>query len=266
MGKKYRDLCSVYTKPFFICLALSFFAQAVGTSAFLYYGSEIFYETQADLDEIEEREESAIILDDFILGFFVLGNLISAFVIIKAGRKLMMLVSLPFAFVSLLLLAYTMKEANYGDDDDSNEDDKQAYRHVERVYFIIVVCVYITSIAIGLSTTVWGITSEILPNYLLATGSACSQSFGWIVNFGINTFFLDILDDPQGRWIVFLVLAGMVALAIIFVAIFVPETVNKSAKENLTDMYGKEYLHQQRKVLRKEYGIFDVEVKQPVIK
>ena len=128
MGKKYRDLCSVYTKPFFICLALSFFAQAVGTSAFLYYGSEIFYETQADLDEIEEREESAIILDDFILGFFVLGNLISAFVIYKAGRKLMMLVSLPFAFISLLLLAYTMKEANYGDDDDSNERPKKHFK------------------------------------------------------------------------------------------------------------------------------------------
>jgi len=36
----------------------------------------------------------------------------------------MMLIALPVAFVALLLLAYTMKEANYGDDDDQNEDDK----------------------------------------------------------------------------------------------------------------------------------------------
>jgi len=81
MGKKYRDLCGTYKYPLFICLGLAFFAQAVGTSAFLYYGAEIFYETQADIDGIEERQESAIILDDFVLGFFVLGNLISAFVI-----------------------------------------------------------------------------------------------------------------------------------------------------------------------------------------
>jgi hypothetical protein len=59
-----------------------------------------------------------------VLGFFVVGNLISAFVIYKAGRRLMMLIALPVAFIALLLLAYTMREANYGDDDDQNEDDK----------------------------------------------------------------------------------------------------------------------------------------------
>jgi len=36
----------------------------------------------------------------------------------------MMLVALPVAFVALLLLAYTMKESNYGDDEDPVEDDK----------------------------------------------------------------------------------------------------------------------------------------------
>jgi MFS family permease len=124
MGRKYSDLFSVYTKPLFICLGLAFFGQAVGTSAFLYYGAEIFYETQADVDGIEERQESAIILDDFVLGAFVIGNLISAFVIYKAGRKMMMLIALPFAFVSLLLLAYTMKETNYGDEEDPDEGAK----------------------------------------------------------------------------------------------------------------------------------------------
>lgn len=39
----------------------------------------------------------------------------------KTGRKKMMLWSLPFAFVSLLLMAYTMKESNYGHADDSDE-------------------------------------------------------------------------------------------------------------------------------------------------
>jgi hypothetical protein len=124
LGRKYKDLCTVFAKPLWICLGLSFFGQAVGTSAFLYYGAEIFYETQADLEGIDERQESALILDDFVLGAFVIGNLISAFIIYKAGRKLMMLIALPFAFVALLLLAYTMKEANYGDDEDTDEGVK----------------------------------------------------------------------------------------------------------------------------------------------
>ena len=141
----------------------------------------------------------------------------------------MMLWSLPFAFVSLLLLAYTMKEANYGEE-GAVEEEKNAYRHVERVYFTAVVVVFTLSISIGLSSTVWSITSEILPNYLLAIGSSLTQTFGWIINFIINTFFLDALEDPVGKWVVFIVFACMVLLAIAFVAIFVPETVGKSTR------------------------------------
>jgi MFS family permease len=179
-----------------ISLGLAFFSQAVGISAFLYYGSEIFMMTQADVDGIDEHEESAVILDDFIIGAFILGNLLSAFLIYKLGRRRMMLISLPITLISLLLLAYTMRESNYGDDNDDVEDLKQAYRHLERTFFIIVIVIYTLSVSIGLSTTVLGITAEILPSYLLSTGSAMTQSFGWVINFLINTFFLDILDDP----------------------------------------------------------------------
>jgi len=151
--------------------------------------------TQADVDGIDEHEESAVILDDFIIGAFILGNLLSAFLIYKVGRKRIMLFSLPITLISLLLLAYTMRESNYGDDNDQVEELKQAYRHMERIYFIIVIVIYTLSVSIGLSTTVLGITAEILPSYLLSTGSAMTQSFGWVINFLINTFFLDILDD-----------------------------------------------------------------------
>tara|TARA_B110000285_G_scaffold202218_1_gene237399 strand:+ start:354 stop:692 length:339 start_codon:yes stop_codon:yes gene_type:complete len=112
MSKKYEDLFFVYRKPFLICLGLAFFSQAAGTSAFLYYGAEIFFQTQADVDGIDERHEGAIILDDFVLVAFVIGNLISAFLIMKAGRRQMMLWSLPGAFVSLCFLSWTMKESN----------------------------------------------------------------------------------------------------------------------------------------------------------
>jgi len=220
--------------------------------------------TQADVDGIDEHEESAVILDDFIIGAFILGNLVSAFLIYKLGRKKIMLFSLPITLVSLLILAYTMRESNYGDENDG-DDLKQAYRHMERTFFIIVIVIYTLSVSVGLSTTVLGITAEILPSYLLSTGSSLTQSFGWVFNFLINTFFLDILDDPQGRWIVFLVLAGNTALAILFVIFVVPETIGKSAKENLNDMLGKEYLHKQRKILRKQFDILDIEIKVPEI-
>lgn len=265
MSKKYEDLFFVYRKPFLICLGLAFFSQAAGTSAFLYYGAEIFFQTQADVDGIDERHEGAIILDDFVLVAFVIGNLISAFLIMKAGRRQMMLWSLPGAFVSLCFLSWTMKESNYGEE-EAEVDEKNGYRHMERVYFTITIVIYTLCVSIGLSTTVWSITSEILPNYLLAIGSSLTQSFGWIINFIINTFFLDALEDPVGRWVVFLVFAVMVALAILFVALCVPETVGKSTRSNLAEMLGKDYIHKQTKKLRKEYDIIDIEVKEPEIR
>lgn len=42
----------------------------------------------------------------------------------NTGRKKMMLYTLPLAFVSLLVMGYTMREANYGDDDDQDEAHK----------------------------------------------------------------------------------------------------------------------------------------------
>jgi len=175
-----------------------------------------------------------------------------------------MLLSLPIAFISLLLLAYTMKEANEGDE-GAPEEDKNAYRHLERAYFTAVVVVFTLSISIGLSSTVYCISSEILPNYLLAIGSSLTQTFGWIINFIINSLFLDALEDPVGKWVVFLVFAGMVLLAFVFVAIFVPETVGKSTRQNLNDMLGKNFIHKQTKSLRKEFDIIDIEVKIPEI-
>ena len=77
--------------------------------------------TNADVDGIDEKHESAIILDDFVLVAYVIGNLISAFLIMYSGRRIMMLWSLPFAFISLLLIGYTMKESNYGHEDDEEE-------------------------------------------------------------------------------------------------------------------------------------------------
>lgn len=65
---------------------------------------------------------------------------------------------------------------------------------------------------------------------------------------------------------IFLVFAAMVALAMLFVIFFVPETVGKSPRQNLAEMLGKEVMHTQRKILRKEYDIIDVEVQNPNVK
>ena len=62
--------------------------------------------------------------------------------------------------------------------------------------FIGFLVIYMLAISVGLSTTVWSITSEIIPNYLLATASSAIATIGWLINFVINSIFLNIVDDP----------------------------------------------------------------------
>jgi hypothetical protein len=74
---------------------------------------------------------------------------------------------------------------------------------------------------------------------------------------------LDFLDDAQGKWYVFLILAFNTVLAYLFVWFFVPETIGKNIKENLLEILGQEnpdYRRQQVK-MRKDYEIKFVSVK-----
>ena len=259
-AKKWGDLFSTYAKPFFISIGMSTFAQLIGISAFLYYGSDIFEQAGNDLEGIQEREEASDILDNFVVGTYVFGNIISAIIIPLTGRKWILTVGLPTIFVSLLGLSYTMHEANYGDQNDSDKLDQEEYKHTDRAAFLFFLMLYVLAASIGFSGAVSGITSEIIPNYLLGTAVSLSSFTGWITNFIINLFFLDFLDDPQGKWYVFLILAFNVVLAYLFVTLCVPETINKTIKENLIQIIGPEYKKQQVK-MRKEYNIKFVNVK-----
>jgi len=116
------------------------------------------------------------------------------------------------------------------------------------------------AISIGLSGTIFGITSEILPNYLLAQATSLIATFGWLFNFAVNSVFLTILDDKDGKWYIFIILGSFCLFTLIFVAVFVPETIGNSVKDNLTMLIGKEALDRKRSQLRREYGIKDLDV------
>jgi MFS family permease len=107
------------------------------------------------------------VLDNFIIGGFVLGNLISAYLILGVGRRWVVLTALPVAFVTAFILSFTMHESNFGKEDEYS-DVKEDYRHLERAIFLLFLNIYMLAISVGLSNTVWSITSEILPGYLLA--------------------------------------------------------------------------------------------------
>lgn len=102
--------------------------------------------------------------------------------------------------------------------------------------------IYVLAIAIGLSATIWAVKLEIIPSYLLSHVTGFSMTLGWLLNFAINSVFLNILDDPDGRWIIFVIVAVFALIALLFVGFCVPETVGKSVHENLCQLIGEEEL------------------------
>jgi MFS family permease len=88
---------------------------------------------------------------------------------------------------------------------------------------------FIASHAIGQGAVIWVFLSEIFPNKIRALGQSFGASVHWIfagVITLITPVFLDerdgiLKDDP---WIIFLFLAGMMVLQLIWVLTRMPET------------------------------------------
>lgn len=128
--------------------------------------------------------------------------------------------------------------------------------------------VYVLAITVGLSSTMFAITVEITPNYLLAFVMGNSLSFGYLLNFVINSVFLNILDDPKGRWILFIVLAVFSGLAFLFVWLVLPETAHSSVKQNLETLIGEKELRERRREIQgREQIISEIDlIKSPRIR
>jgi len=261
IARKYSDLITVYWKPLLLCIGLAFFSQALGTSAFLYYGAEIFLETGADPAGETDHEHGADTLDNITIVTFVFGSFISigtASMIPTVGRRNVLLVALPIVLAAQCGLAYTMYMSNYGDSEDNNNGDhadQDEFKEMERFLFIIFLVVFMFTVATGLAPAVWGLASDVTPPYLLTTACAICGCIAWLTNFALNSVFLDAIDDPNGRWFVFLILAGITAGAYAYARWVLPDTAALSTRECLIDIIGKEKYFEEMAKLYEESGL-----------
>jgi len=94
-----------------------------------------------------------------------------------------------------------------------------------------------------------------MPRYLIATLTTFTSMIGWAANFVLNSVFLNAIDDENGRWIIFIVLACLSFLAYLFVMTCVPDTSGKDVREMLRIILGQEKYDQMERDLHKEHDI-----------
>jgi len=124
------------------------------------------------------------------------------------------------------LLADCMYEANYAGTAADGES-REAVRHSQREMFIGALVVLLLAISIGVTGIAFTLAAEVFPNYLFGTAVGFVAAIGWFVNFGINMVFLDVLNDADGRWYIWLILCLVAIITCVFVYFVAPETKGK---------------------------------------
>ena len=89
---------------------------------------------------------------------------------------------------------------------------------------------FIASFAIGVGGTGWLIQGEVFPTAVRGRAAAACASVNWLANFVIVQWF-PTLNTAIGLAWVMVILASLAVLAVIFVAVFLPETKQVSLEE-----------------------------------
>ena len=193
-----------HARILWLAFFIAFFNQLSGINFILYYAPEI-------LARIGLGAKESLLNSIAIGGTNLIFTFVGLYLIDRLGRKTLMIIGSIGYIGSLSMVAWCFKT--------------QAGPGLLMLFLLL----FIASHAIGQGAVIWVFLSEIFPNKIRALGQSFGASVHWIfagVITLITPVFLDerdgiLKDDP---WIIFLFLAGMMVLQLIWVLTRMPET------------------------------------------
>ena len=88
---------------------------------------------------------------------------------------------------------------------------------------LLILLVYVACYSLSISSLFWLMSAEVFPNRLRGAGASASTVANWSANLLVTVTFLSMIDAVGKSW-TFWIYAIFAALAILFIARFVPET------------------------------------------
>ncbi len=187
-------------------IGLSFFGQMTGVNIIVYYGPTILKNAGFALDSALQFQV-AIGLINFIF------TIIALWKIDKWGRRPLLIGGMAATFVSLLIIATLFTfEATSG------------------MWIVIMLCVYMASLALSINAVIWVLIGEIFPNRIRGRAMSIATFANWSTNF-ITAFMFPWYVAKIGMNAGFFTFAAMCLIATIFFYRYVPETKGKSLEE-----------------------------------
>ncbi|XP_017878262.1 facilitated trehalose transporter Tret1-like [Ceratina calcarata] len=207
-------------KAFIIAYGLMLFQQLSGVNAVIFYTSSIFGKAGSSLSSGSST---------MIVGAMqVVAAFVSSLVVDRAGRKILLLVSIIF----MCLSSCTLGVYFYLDD------------HAERATVdsitwlpLVSVCVFIIMFNMGFGPVPWTMVGELFAPEVksVVAGSACL--FNWLLAFIVTKFFSN-LSTGMGLGPTFWLFSGICLIGCAFVGILVPETKGKSLEQIQRELNG----------------------------
>lgn len=204
----FRDLVQPrFRKPLLVGIGLAVFQQVTGVNTIVYYAPTIF-------QMVGFGSAGHAILATFLIGFVgLLTTIVSMFLVDKAGRRLLLLISIGGMGISLVHLALTLSGA-----------------HPAKWMVLTDILVYLAAFDIGLGPVFWLLISEIYPTTVRAEAMSLATMANWGSNFLVAATFLSLVDHLGMRGS-FLLFAGLCFVAFLFAAYLVPETRGRTLEQ-----------------------------------
>lgn len=199
-------------------LTLAVVQQFGGINTIIYYAPTIIQQTGLNAS-------NSIFYSVFIGVINLVMTLIAIRLVDRAGRRVMVLVSLALMAVSIFMLGLAFVVG------------------MNSVLTLLFMVIYIAAYAGGLGPVFWTLLGEIFPPSVRAEGSSVATAVNWVSNFIVSLAFLP-LAAAIGQGETFWIFAGICVLAFFFVGRYLPETKGRGP-EQIEEALKARFRHEQ---------------------
>ncbi|VAH23069.1 unnamed protein product [Triticum turgidum subsp. durum] len=202
-----------FRMPLILGIGLLVLQQLSGINAILFYASSIFKAagiTNSDL------------ATSGLGGIQVLATLVTTWLLDRAGRRILLIISSAGMTISLLAVAviFFIK--------DTVSQDSHMYYILSMVSLLAIVA-YVIAFSFGMGAIPWVIMSEILPVSIKSLAGSFATLANWLTSFGITMTANLLLSWSAGGTFVSYMLVS--AFTLVFVILWVPETKGRTLEE-----------------------------------
>lgn len=208
---KLSELCQRrYAFPFTIGIGLLVLQQLTGVSGVMFYNTSIF-----EAAGITSANAAS-------LGLAVVQVVLTAFIawlIDKAGRRILLMISSAGMAISLIVIAFAFYMKIH----------MSAVSNMASILALIGLLAYIIAFSLGMGAIPWIIMSEILPTNVKGIAGSVATLANWALSWAVTMTINLLLEwSTVGTFSLY---ALFTAITFIFVVLCVPETKGKTLEE-----------------------------------